>query len=157
MKTILVLLLMSCSFITYAQDTIPSAEPGAMYGKEVTEGNAITVSNLEKKLQVDSLYQGQIEGTVVEVCKKKGCFMQLKREDVDDPILVRFKDYGFFMPQNIVGRTVLIQGIAKVKETSVERQKHWAQDAGKKPDEIAGITAPKRDIEIMADGVMVLK
>lgn len=83
--------------------------------------------------------------------------MQLQREGTEEAILVRFKDYGFFMPQNIVGKTVVVQGVAKIKETSVERQQHWAEDAGKSAEEIAGIATPKRDIEIMADGVVVLK
>lgn len=157
-KLILFLLLCGiCMQSTYAQDDIPSAKPGVQYGKPMQTVQAINVGALEQKLSTDTVYVGQVEAKVVEVCKKKGCFIRLERKNGGDPVLVRFKDYAFFMPQDIVGKTVVLEGSAKVKETSVERLRHWAEDAGKAPDEIAKITTPKTDIEIIAEGVMVMK
>ncbi|WP_207430095.1 DUF4920 domain-containing protein [Sabulibacter ruber] len=144
------------STVAFAQNTIPSAKPGATYGKKVTAQKAVQLPALTKKLSADSAFSGKIEGKVVEVCKKKGCFMKLAREN-GDPIMVKFTDYAFFMPQDIVGKTVVVEGTAKVKETSVERLQHFAEDAGKSKEEIAKITQPKRDIEIVADGVLVVK
>jgi hypothetical protein len=140
----------------FAQDKIAPAKPGASYGAPTNADNAIKMPELETKLKSDSVYNGKVEGTVVEVCKKKGCFMKVTRAD-GDPVMVRFKDYGFFMPQNIVGKTVVMNGVASVKETSVERLKHYAEDAGKSKEEIAKITDPKTDIVFMADGVVVVK
>lgn len=82
--------------------------------------------------------------------------MKLERAS-GEPVMVKFKDYGFFMPQDIVGKTVVLEGVAKVNETSVERLKHFAEDAGKSKEEIAKITQPKKDIVIVADGVVVVK
>lgn len=140
-----------------AQTDIPSAKPGVKYGKEITKDNAITVSQLASNFGPDSTFTGKIVGEVVEVCKKKGCFINLKREGDEEPILVRFKDYGFFMPQDIVGKTVVLEGVARIQEVSVERLQHYAEDAGKSPEEIAKITEPKVDINILADGVIVVK
>src|SRR3546814_9421266 len=103
-----------------------------------------------------STYTGKVEGKVVEVCKKKGCFIRVQREGEGNPILVRFTDYGFFMPQDIVGKTVILEGQAKVREVSVAQQQHFAEDAGKDSEEIAKITEPKIEINIIADGVMVV-
>lgn len=157
MKPVLSVLL--ASFLAsgaFAQTTIPAAKPGVTYGKKINAKKAVTIQELSTKLSADSAFAGKMEGTVVEVCKKKGCFMKLAREN-GDPVMVKFTDYAFFMPQDIVGKTVVLEGTAKVKETSVERLQHFAQDAGKSKDEIARITQPKRDIEIVADGVLVLK
>lgn len=140
-----------------AQTDIPSAKPGVQYGKEITKDNAISVSKLATSFNADSTYNGKIEGEVVEVCKKKGCFIKIKRAGDAEPIMVKFKDYGFFMPQDIVGKTVVLEGEARIKETSVEWLKHYAEDAGKSPEEIAKITSPKVDINIIADGVIVVK
>ena len=82
--------------------------------------------------------------------------MKLAQAD-GTPIMVQFTDYAYFMPQNIVGKTVVVEGKAQVKETSVERLKHYAADAGKSKEEIAKINEPKKDISIMADGVLVVK
>jgi len=82
--------------------------------------------------------------------------MTLQR-DGQEPITVRFKDYGFFMPSNIVGKTVVVEGSAKKKEVSVASLQHAAKDLGKSQAEIDQITQPKKDISIIADGVLVVK
>ena len=144
------------SAITFAQSTIKPADAGVTYGKTVTADNAVNTEALNQTLSTDSVYTGKVTGTVVEVCKKKGCFMKLSQAN-GAPIMVQFTNYEYFMPQNIVGKTVVIEGKAKVKETSVERLKHYAADAGKSKEEIAMIKEPKKDISIMADGVLVVK
>ena len=158
MKKICILLLggMFSAAAALAQQEITPAQPGVTYGKSITPESAISIGGLQDKLQAGTAYTGKIEGKVVEVCKKKGCFMKLERPG-GDAVMVKFKDYGFFMPQNIVGKTVVLEGQAKVNETSVERLKHFAEDAGKSKEEIAKITEPKKDIVIVADGVVVVK
>ncbi|QXV64967.1 DUF4920 domain-containing protein [Mucilaginibacter sp. 21P] len=155
-KIILFAICLGLTTITFAQTTIKPAEAGVTYGKSVTADNAVTTADLNKTLSTDSVYNGKITGTVVEVCKKKGCFMKLEQAN-GTPVMVQFTDYAYFMPQNIVGKTVVVEGKAKVKETSVERLRHYAADAGKSKEEIAAIKEPKRDISIMADGVLVVK
>ncbi len=141
--------------LTFAQDKITPAAPGVTYGKTITADKAIDVTALSKALITDSVYRGRVTGKVVEVCTKKGCFMKIARKDAS-PIMIRFADYAYFMPQNIVGKTVVVEGKANVNETSIARLQHYAADAGKSKDEIAKITQSKKDIEIMADGVLVI-
>ncbi|MBB5394977.1 DUF4920 domain-containing protein [Mucilaginibacter sp. AK015] len=155
-KLILFAICATLSTVTFAQSTIKPAEAGVTYGKTVTADNAVNTDALNKTLSTDSVYNGKITGTVVEVCTKKGCFMKLQQAN-GAPIMVQFTDYAYFMPQNIVGKTVVVEGKAKIKETSVERLKHYAADAGKSKEEIAMINQPKKDISIIADGVLVVK
>lgn len=156
MKKILLLgivtLITTCVF---AQTEIPSAQPGVEYGEGVSGKKALTVTKLEKKLNKDSEYSGSVTGNVVEVCKKKGCFMKLTDDKSGELITIRFKDYGFFMPQDIVGKTVTVEGDAKVTKYSVKQLQHWAEDAGKSKEEIAAIQKPEQTIEIIATGVKV--
>ncbi len=70
--------------------------------------------------------------------------------------MVKFKDYGFFMPKDIVGKEVVLDGEATVTETSVKQLKHYAKDAGKSKKEIAQIKAPKKETVFVANGVLVL-
>ena len=69
--------------------------------------------------------------------------------------MVKFKDYGFFMPKDIAGKEVIINGKAYVEEVSVDEQRHYAEDAGKTKEEIAKITEPKRTFSFEADGVLI--
>jgi len=60
------------------------------------------------------------------------------------------------MPENIVGKTVLIEGSATVKEVSEDMRKHYAEDAGKSKEEIAKIKGAEKDVQFAAKGVKVL-
>ena len=160
MKKLIFLALLSIglSATSFAQQAeSPSAQTGVQYGKKINKSGAIAVNQLNSKLNTKSSYTGKIEGKVVQVCKKKGCFMTLQTAEGQEPILVRFKDYGFFMPQDIVGKTVVVEGVAKQKETSVETLRHNAADLRQSKEEIAQITTPKKEISIIADGVVVVK
>ena len=155
-KFILIAALACTGVIAKAQDAITPAKAGVTYGKTINATNAVNTDALNARFKGDSVYNGKITGTVVEVCKKKGCFMKLAQAN-GSPIMVQFTDYAYFMPQDIVGKTVVVEGTAKVKETSIGSLKHYAADAGKSKEEIAKITQPKKDISIMADGVLVVK
>jgi hypothetical protein len=82
--------------------------------------------------------------------------MKVKTTD-GQTMRVSFKDYGFFVPKDIAGKTVVIDGEAKMKTTSVAELQHYAEDAGKSKAEIAKITEPKHELTFVADGVIVKK
>lgn len=149
--------LLGCVVGASAQSEIPSAQPGQLYGSSFETNETKSVRELATVLTREDLYRGQIAGKVVEVCVKKGCFIKLDAGNGQDPIMVRFKDYGFFMPQDIVGKRIVLNGVASITETSVERLKHFAEDAGKSSSEIAKIKSPKTDVVIVASGVKVIR
>lgn len=130
-----------------------TAASGVTYGSGTTAEASIPVTELPAKMNGSS-FSGKITATVTEVCKEKGCWMKIRREGGDD-IMVKFRDYGFFMPQNIVGQTVVLEGVANVKETSVEQLRHYAMDAGQSKAQIRKIKKPKKDIQFVASGVLV--
>ncbi|MFT4022287.1 MAG: DUF4920 domain-containing protein [Flavihumibacter sp.] len=84
-----------------------------------------------------------------------GCWMKLETGQ-GEPIMVKFKDYGFFMPKDIGGKEVVLDGEATVTETPVKQLKHYAKDAGKSKEEIAKIKSPKKETVFVANGVLVL-
>jgi hypothetical protein len=155
-KLALLAICLGVSTVTFAQSKIAPAKPGVTYGKTITADNAINTLALNSALTKDSVFTGKVTGKVVEVCTKKGCFMKLAQAD-GKTVMVQFTDYAYFMPQDIVGKDVVVEGKAKVNETPVERLKHYAKDAGKTDAEIAMIKEPKKDVAIMADGVLVVK
>ncbi len=131
-----------------------SAEKGITYGAGTTADGAINVNELDKKFK-DNKYEGKITGKVVEVCQEKGCWMKIEKAD-GEKLMVKFKDYGYFMPKDIVGKEVVLDGEATVKEVSVKQQQHYAKDAGKSEEEIKKITKSKKEVQFVAKGVLVL-
>ena len=64
----------------------------------------------------------------------------------------------FFVPkEGMGGNQAIIEGVVKRTITDVETQKHYAEDAGKSVEEIAGITAPKEELTFEASGVIILE
>jgi Domain of unknown function (DUF4920) len=153
MKKILVIVSLLMGLAATAQ--IKSAKKGVTYGVKTTAKGAIEVPVMEEKLATAEKFTGKVKGTIKEVCTKKGCWMKLETTE-GDGIMVRFKDYKFFMPQDIVGKEVVLDGVAKVTTTSVEELKHFAEDGGKSKEEIEKITEPKKEIEFTAKGVLVV-
>jgi hypothetical protein len=92
--------------------------------------------------------------TVNAVCKVKGCWMKVAL-DGDKEAMVKFKDYGFFMPKDIENDTIIVQGKAFVGEMSVDEQRHFASDAGKTEEEIASITISKKTYSFVAEAVLI--
>ncbi len=124
-------------------------------GENVPTENAVSIATLPDMLQdMNSKDDVVLTGEVTEVCKAKGCWMKLKMSDNQD-VRVTFKDYALFMPKDIVGKEVVIHGVASKKEISVDELQHYAKDAGKSEEEIAMIAQPEVRLTFEADGVVI--
>ena len=96
----------------------------------------------------------KIEGKILSSCPMKGCWMKIKADQ--DTILVRFKDYGFFVPKNgIEGEKAIVNGKISVEKLSVKQSRHYAEDAGKSQEEVNLIKDPKVSLTFLADGVYI--
>lgn len=154
MKLLFICIISLLTVTSFAQPK--SAKAGVKYGAGTTEAGALEVNLLEEKLATAEKYTGKVKGTVVSVCEKKGCWMKLAQTD-GEGIMIRFKDYKFFMPADIIGKDVVLEGVGQKTTTSVEMLKHYAEDAGKSTAEIEKIKEPKTEIEFIATGVLVMK
>ncbi|RCW92170.1 DUF4920 domain-containing protein [Winogradskyella arenosi] len=153
--------LFSCKNETKTAETAPieTTTPEiayASFGKDINDTDALSAERMMvhyKNLKVGDTVNAKMKGKILEVCSSKGCWMTLDLEG-DAPVMVKFKDYGFFMPLNAEG-DVVVNGKAFVTETPVDELKHYAEDAGKSEEEIAAITEPKFEYRFEADGVLL--
>ena len=156
MKHIFSLLVALSAMIVVNAQEAESAKPGVVYGKYSEQGmTPINVNDLEKKM-TDNKFDGKIQGKVVEVCQAMGCWAKLKKED-GSTIMIKVKDHQFAMPLDIVGRTIVVEGKAELKETSVAMLKHYAEDAGKSKEEVDKIKDPKKEVIMTIKGVKVIE
>ena len=137
------------SFLSYSQ----SEDNYKFYG-ELFEFSESINYNLEKDIFLNSSSKVKIEGEILSSCPMKGCWMRISVEK--DTVLVRFKDYGFFVPKSgIEGKSTIINGSLSVDTLSIAQLQHYAEDAGKSKKEIALITKPEVTISFLADGVLI--
>lgn len=129
------------------------------FGKEIIADDAIAAISMAehyKAMKVGDSVNSKMIAKVGEVCQAKGCWMKLDLENGEE-VMVKFKDYGFFMPKNIAGEEVIINGKAYVNEVPVDELRHYAEDAGKSAEEIAKITEPEITYSFEADGVLLVE
>jgi disulfide oxidoreductase YuzD len=147
------LILLAVSANAQDKEKVQAAK-GVVYGVVTNDDKSIAAEEVKSKL-VNDQFEGQIKAKVLEVCKAEGCWIKVERKD-GTPMMVRAKDHKFLLPENIVGKTVLIEGNASVKEVTEDMRRHYAEDAGKSKEEIAKIKGSEKDVQFAAKGVKVL-
>ena len=127
-----------------------------------TYGQSFDIEGINNyKVEKESLLNNpqddtKLEGQILSTCPMKGCWMKIKSEE--DTILVRFKDYGFFVPkEGIAGDKTIINGKLSVDTLSVALLRHYAEDAGKSLEEINKITESEVSMTFLAEGVFIRK
>jgi hypothetical protein len=142
------------AFSLAAQPPEGPADKGMTFGEKVTPDGAITANELVAKLTGTKPAEVKVTGKVVDVCKAEGCWIRM--ETANGPMMIKMKDHAYFVPLSLNGKTIVADGTATLKETSVEMLRHYAEDAGKSKDEVSAITAPKKEITLQAKGILVL-
>ena len=133
-----------------------SQNKGNYYGEEFSILDVKDYSSNKLDFLNNSENKIRIEGEVLSTCPMKGCWMKVKADK--DTILVRFKDYGFFVPTDgVKGNKTIINGKIKVDTLSIDLLRHYAEDAGKPQDEINKINNPEVSLTFLADGVIIKK
>jgi hypothetical protein len=157
LKSLILSLCASVCFTACAQNTQPTGD-GKHFGATITADQAVAYDDVMAKMADSDSVAMKVSGKVKEVCQKKGCWMTLVSDQPGYPEMrVTFKDYAFFMPKDLSGKRVVVDGFARIETTSVEVLRHYAEDAKKSPEEIAAITQPKREVSFEASGVLVVE
>lgn len=132
--------------------------PYRSFGEEISDKNLLSKKEIietYKNLKVGDTAIVKFAAKVNDVCQSKGCWMRL---DIGgQEAMVKFKNYGFFMPKNIADKEVIIHGKAFIAEVSIEEQRHYAEDAGKNEEEIAVIIEVEKTLSFEADGVLLIE
>ena len=124
------------------------------FGVITTEKDAEDAKDLNSIITSKEPKEIKIKGKVTEVCKAEGCWLRM--ETASGSMMIRMKDHKFFVPVSMQGKTIIANGTATLKETSVDMLRHYAEDAGKTKEEIAAIKDPKKEIVLQATGILVL-
>jgi len=123
--------------------------------QNITEEGKVSALELLNTLASKDSVQVKLVAKINSICQKKGCWMYVDLGDTTE-MLVRFKDYEFFVPMDATDKIAMIEGMAKVDTLSVEWQKHLKEDANASQEEIDAISEPKIMYSIAeATGVII--
>jgi hypothetical protein len=108
-----------------------------LYGEKLVAMKATPLSEVLERDEEFDKKEVTIEGTVVEVCQSKGCWMFIG--DGEHKLRVDFKNYGFFVPWDSEGKRVRVQGKVYRKLVDKNVARHWAEESSNpdvKPEDI---------------------
>ena len=137
-----------------AQPPKGPANKGMTFGEKTTAEGAVDADELPAVTAAKPGAEVKVKGKVVEVCKMMGCW--LKMQTSGEAVMIKIKDESFLVPLAMNGKTIVAQGTASLKVTSVKMLRHYAEDAGKSSEEIAAIKEPRKEITLEATGILVL-
>jgi len=139
------------------EEIVATTEENQLFGESFNTDNAMKESEIALAFadlnETDTLTTS-FSAVVTDVCKSKGCWMKVDLGD-GQQTMVTFKDYGFFVPKDIVGKQVVLSGKGFIEKMSVEDQQHFAEDGGASEEEISKITAVNVTRSFIADGVII--
>lgn len=105
-----------------------------------------------------------VEGEVLDVCPKMGCWMELKSDlpveesDVAEKIKVKVKDGEIIFPMEAIGQNALVEGkvykIELTEEEAIGYFEHIAEESGKDFDP-STITGPMTIYQIKGLGAEI--
>ncbi len=141
-------------FVLTSCGTQKTEQISKYFGDSIAQINPTKVADVKAKLGTKDSVAMQVEGKIVEVCQKKGCWMELQLDN-SETMRVTFKDYAFFIPKDAAGKTVIMEGYAYNDTTSVQMLRHYAEDGGESQAAIDKITEPEVAVVFEASGVII--
>jgi len=154
-KFLISLILAGVSTLAIAQPPAGEAKPGDFYGEKISTDGALSFSDVVRKVQGGNDFSNvKFTAKVTDVCPKKGCWLKLETPQGEE-VMVKMKDYAFFLPVAAKGKQVVIEGEVIMKTTSVAELKHYAEDAKKTQAEIDAIKEPKKEVRVTAKGIVI--
>ncbi len=132
----------------------------ADFGEPMKLDSAEPVS-IAKILAAGDKYDGEymrVSGKVASVCAKKGCWLRMSSEGANDTVFVKFTCPvdGRLIPMEAVGHDVVVEGTVTVETLTQADARHYAEDAGKSPEEIAKIVGSRKQMRMKAPAARIL-
>lgn len=131
--------------------------------KEQTFGGGVSLTettSIAKLLADPVAYKDKVvrvEGMVVDVCPKRGCWFEMAGEKPGQKLRFKVTDGEMVFPLESKGLHAIAQGRVAVRELTLEETRQYAEYQAKeygKPYDPASITEPKRIVRIDGTGAI---
>lgn len=131
---------------------------GVTYGSPAQAATSLTVADLFARAAELDGKQVRVEGTVADVCSKRGCWIKLAEETGPAVVTFKVEDGVMVFPMDAKGKWAVADGVVKRTELTLEqtrdRLKHEAEEAGK-PFDPATVTAPLVSVRLAGIGAVI--
>ncbi len=147
---------MKWKFVVFCALIGSCAPKGTQYGQGVTGGAITPIATVLADAQK---YVGKtvvVEGKVDEVCKMKGCWMDLSADQ--SKIRIKVNDDEIVFPQDAKGKTARAEGVVEAmeltKDDAVKYFAHLAEEQGTAFDS-STVTGPMTIYRVKGKGAVI--
>jgi len=145
-------------FVFLFSFTVSFAGGGNKYGKELSLKEKTKISTILANPKNFIGKKVQVEGNVVGVCEKRGCWIELASDKPFQKIKVKVKDGEIVFPLEEKGKSAVVEGqvyeIKMTKEQALAAAENEAKEHGKKFDP-ASVTGPVTLYQIKGLGAVI--
>lgn len=132
---------------------------GEVYGEGVRLAEATAVEAILDRPEEFAGKPVRIEGTVVEVCQKRGCWVAIAAGEEGRELRVKVEDGVIVFPASARGRRAVAEGTVETSELSreewIERLEHQAEEQ-KRPFDPAEVgDGPFRHTRVLGTGAVI--
>lgn len=138
--------------------SLPAIAKTKIYGQGIQLEQETPISKL---LDEPDTYLGklvQVKGMVVDVCSRRGCWMNIAGDRPYEQLQVKVRDGEIVFPMSASGRMAVVEGIVDVinlsREQVIEYQRHLAQENGY-PFDPSTIKTGERFIRLLGTGAEI--
>jgi hypothetical protein len=128
------------------------------YGKGVKAGSILKISDLQARIDELEGKTVRVEGPVVGVCPKRGCWIKIAGDKEFSDIRFKVNDGEIVFPMSVQGRYAVVEGIAhKTTMTlpqTIDYLKEQAEESGA-PFDASKVKAPLSFVTIQGSGAVV--
>ena len=128
------------------------------YGKGAKAKDVTEISHLVSNAVKYADKTVTVEGTVVDVCAKRGCWMKLAPKKGFETVRIKVRDGVMVFPMSARGKRAIARGILKVSKLSKERtvsyMAHLSEERGQKFDP-KSVKEGMTIYQINADGAVI--
>lgn len=115
--------------MSFATDT-----KGKIYGKGLSLKDTTKISDILAKPEQFIGKTVLVKGRIVDVCKKRGCWMELASDKEFQTLRIKVNDGEIIFPLEAKGKLGLVEGVVEkfqlTKEQTIEKLKHHAEEQG---------------------------
>lgn len=115
---------------------------------------------VQQVLDAPEKYAGKhvkLAGLITDLCTHAGCWMEIADAPTGRPLFVQFT-YDTTtqrVPPEAKGRRAIVEGKVVTKEISEAQRRHYAEDQGATPEQVAAIKGPETQVQLECPSVQI--
>ena len=139
---------------------LPAQGQAKQYGKPLTLKEKTPISAILKDPHAYHGKRVQVEGTIVEVCEERGCWINIASDKPFEKIRFKVDDGVIVFPLDAKGKRAIAEGVVQVNMLTKEQAMAQAKEMHKERGTMAKFDSTKfmkdvMDVQIKGEGARV--